>query len=302
MTADPRAMECLDVIIVGGGPAGLTAATYMSRFMRSCLVIDAGSSRARWIPESNNCPGFPQGVSGTELLRRMMQQALAFKTTIQPGHVDGITRNDSGFVVSTATNVWRAKIVILATGIADNLPAGEWVEKAIACHALRLCSICDAYEASDTKIGVYGPLEGIVSHAMFLRSYSSRVFMIPNGPVESGRRAQEVEAHDIVALPAGGRLVFDGQKCAYEVNGDREVFDCVYPYMGSRITSGIVDTLGARRASNGELRVDREQMTDVPGLYAIGDVVSGLNQISVAVGQAAVAATAAHRMLPFSPR
>ncbi|MDH5835308.1 NAD(P)-binding protein, partial [Luteimonas kalidii] len=60
-----------DVAVIGGGPAGLTAASYLQRFHRSCVVLDAGESRARWIPESNNCPGFPGGVSGEDLLSRL---------------------------------------------------------------------------------------------------------------------------------------------------------------------------------------------------------------------------------------
>ena len=74
----PRDDERFDVIVIGGGPAGLTAATYLARFHRRCVVLDAGDSRARWIPESHNCPGFPSGVAGTALLARMREQAAQF--------------------------------------------------------------------------------------------------------------------------------------------------------------------------------------------------------------------------------
>jgi 2-polyprenyl-6-methoxyphenol hydroxylase-like FAD-dependent oxidoreductase len=86
----------LDVVVVGGGPAGLTAATYLRRFNRSCVVLDSGDSRARWIPESNNCPGFPQGVSGVELLRRMKEQAASFDTQFESALVDSILPHEQG--------------------------------------------------------------------------------------------------------------------------------------------------------------------------------------------------------------
>lgn len=292
-----------DAVVVGGGPAGLTAATYLRRFRRNCLVLDSGDSRARWIPESNNCPGFPQGVSGVELLRRMKEQAAAFDTQFESAMVDSILRHDEGFVLLAGDRRWRARCVILATGLADKLPDAPWVQAAVACHALRLCSVCDAYEASDTRIGVYGPLADIVGHGLFLRAYSPRVALLPTDSDDSVPRLDAVRAAGIEVLPHGGSLGFDGEKCTYTpADGSVETFDCVYPFLGAYTTAGLVAALGAELSESGEIGVDRQQMTDVPGLYAIGDVVSGLNQISVAVGQAAIAATAAHNHLPFVPR
>lgn len=292
-----------DVVIVGGGPAGLTAATYLRRFHRSCLVLDSGDSRARWIPESNNCPGFPQGVSGVELLRRMKEQAASFDTQFESALVDSILRHEEGFVVLAGERRWRARCVILASGLADKLPDAPWVQAAVACQALRLCSICDAYEASDTRIGVYGPLADILDHGLFLRTYSLKVALLPTDFDDNVPRLGAARAAGIEVLPHGGSLGFNGEKCTYTLaDGRVDTFDCVYPFLGAYTTAGLVAALGAELSGSGEIVVDRQQMTDVPGLYAIGDVVSGLNQISVAVGQAAVAATAAHNHLPFVPR
>ena len=291
-----------DVVVVGGGPAGLTAATYLRRFNRSCLVLDSGNSRAHWIPESNNCPGFPQGVSGVDLLHRMKQQAATFETRFESALVDSIRRDGKGFVLVARSVEWRTRCVILATGLTDKLPDGPWVEEAVACHALRLCSICDAYEASDTRIGVYGSLADIAAHGLFLRSYSSRVTLLPTDDMEGGEKLTQARAQGVEVLPSGGVLGFDGQRCTYTCDGHTETFDSVYPYMGAQTTAGLVAALGVELSETGEIVVDRRQMTDLPGLFAIGDVVSGLNQISVAVGQAAIAATAAHHWLPFMPR
>lgn len=291
-----------DVVVVGGGPAGLTAATYLRRFNRSCLVLDSGDSRARWIPESNNCPGFPQGVSGVDLLHRMKQQAMTFETRFESAQVDSIRRDGEDFVLAAGPAEWRARCVILATGIADKLPDAPWVEEAVACHALRLCSICDAYEASDTRIGVYGPLADITAHGLFLRAYSSRVVLLPTDDSDGGDALAKARAQGIEVFTSRGTLGFDGQHCTYTHAGGTETFDTVYPFLGAYTTAGLVASLGVELSDTGEIVVDRKQMTDLPGLFAIGDVVSGLNQISVAVGQAAIAATAAHNWLPFVPR
>ncbi|HYM86441.1 MAG TPA: NAD(P)/FAD-dependent oxidoreductase, partial [Pseudoxanthomonas sp.] len=290
--------------VVGGGPAGLTAATYLGRFHRKCLVLDAGDSRARWIPESNNCPGFPNGVSGVELLRRMKQQASEFAARFESARIDSIERDGDAFVLLAGARQWRARSVILATGLSDKLPDAPWVEKAIACHALRLCAICDAYEASDTRIGVHGLLEDIGAHGSFLRAYSEQVYLLPKDRDEDATddALRTALAAGVQMLPAGGTLGFDGERCTWTTTQGTAVFDSVYPYLGCLTSAGLASALGAALSESGEIIVDRHQRTNVSGLYAIGDVVSGLNQISVAVGQAALAATHLHNQLPFAPR
>jgi thioredoxin reductase (NADPH) len=293
----------IDVIVVGGGPAGLTAASYLRRYHRSCLVVDAGDSRARWIRESNNCPGFPQGVSGEALLRRMRDQAAAVDVPIEEATVDVIRRSGEGFEVGAGARRWRSRKVILATGVSDRLPGDAWVESAVACGALRLCSICDAYEASDLSIGVHGPSDTIGAHALFLRAYSGSVHVLPTDEGDGGASGRESRAAGVAWLPGGGHLAFDGRRCTYAPPGQPAVaFDTVYAYLGADTSAGIAAAAGVQLTEEGEIIVDADQQTRLPGLYAIGDIVSGLNQISVAVGHAAIAATHAHNALPFVAR
>ncbi|MGY0611681.1 MULTISPECIES: NAD(P)/FAD-dependent oxidoreductase [unclassified Luteimonas] len=293
----------IDVIVVGGGPAGLTAATYLHRFHRSCLVLDAGESRARWIPESNNCPGFPHGVSGNELLRRMREQAGEVGLLTEQAMVDGIAPLDAGFQVTADRRRWRARKVILATGVTDRLPDGSWVAAAIASGALRLCSVCDAYEASDLVIGVHGPADAVGSHALFLLGYSDSVRVLPTDGGDGGDAGRKSREAGAEWLPGGGRLAFDGEKCSYvPPEGAPITLDTVYAYLGSDTSAGIAAAAGAVLTAEGGIIVDADQQTRLAGLYAIGDVVSGLNQISVAVGHAAIAATHAHNALPFVRR
>jgi len=291
-----------DVLVIGGGPAGLTAATYLGRLHRRVRVLDAGRSRARWIPESNNCPGFPQGISGTNLLGRMREQADSYGARFEQAAVTALARSADGFEVDTAQGRrWRAPIVIIATGLCDRLPEFEHQDEAIACGALRLCPVCDAYEVTDQEVGILGPWQDLVSHARFLRGYTSRLSLLPT---DVAGEADELDGIDARVLPAGGRLVFDGRRCGYVVDGaDCFWFDAVYPFLGCETSALLAQQAGVTLTDIGEIPVDRShQTTGVPGLYAIGDVVSGLNQISVAVGQAAVAALHAHSQLPFVSR
>ncbi|WP_372018009.1 NAD(P)/FAD-dependent oxidoreductase [Pseudoxanthomonas sp. 10H] len=290
-----------DVLVIGGGPAGLTAATYLGRLHRRVRVIDAGRSRARWIPESNNCPGFPHGIPGRDLLARMREQAEAHDARFEAATVTALARDASGYVVTADDGRrWRAHAVILATGLADRLPAMEHRDEAIACGALRLCPVCDAYEASDQDVGIFGPWQDIVRHARFLRGYTARLSLLPQDAPGPDGDLGEVAAR---VLPGGGRLLFDGRRCGYLVGEDCWWFDAVYPFLGCETSAGLAEQAGVVLTDTGEIPVDRShQTTGVPGLYAIGDVVSGLNQISVAVGQAAVAALDVHARLPFAPR
>ena len=113
---------------------------------------------------------------------------------------------------------------------------------------------------------------------------------------------QEAADAGIRLLPPGARLEFDGAQCSVRLDDEVHVFDAVYPALGSDAQSALATALGADVDEGGELMVDGHRCTSVPGVYAIGDVVSALNQISVATGHAAVAATAVHNALPRIPR
>jgi thioredoxin reductase (NADPH) len=293
----------LDCIVIGAGPAGLTAATYLERFHRDIVVLDAGASRARWIPTTHNCPGFPFGVGGVQLLEKLRTQACTYGATIVETRVDQLERDGRGFVVRSGDRHWRAGCVLLATGIVDSMPPIDDLEAAIDAGVVRLCAICDGYEASDERIAVYGPLDSALRHALFLRTFSRSVSVIPSQPgVASARDRASTRAARVKLLPVGRSLRREGKTCRVSfAQHDDVVFDTVYPVLGEVVQSDLATALGAR-AEDGALCVDDTQQTSVDGLYAIGDVVLGINQISVAVGHAAIAATAIHNRLPANYR
>ena len=305
MSATEPCEALLDCLVIGAGPAGLTAATYLARYRRKVTVIDGGRSRARWIPASHNCPGFPFGVAGNDLLQRFRTQAEEFAVPIVPTRIETLAREGDDFVAGDGQRCWRARQVILATGVVDRLPEIDDVEQAIASGVLRLCAVCDGYEARDDAIGVLGPGEVALGHAEFLRTFSQRVTALDSRGREPPDAAlqQRGEAGGIALRGAPVRLELrDGACHATFADGSGERFDTLYPVLGADAQSALAQALHADVDEEGDLRVDANMQTSVDGLYAIGDVVSGLNQISVAVGHAALAATAVHRRLPPNPR
>ena len=286
---------------MGAGPAGLTAATYLARFHRRAVVVDAGKSRARWIPKSHNCPGFPFGVAGTELLDKLRAQATGYGAEIVQGCIARLEPTGEGFIATAEDGTrWTARYVIIATGIVDKMPAMPGLEAAINRNVVRMCAVCDGYEASDDHIAVYAPVDVAIRHALFLRTFSRSVAAVrsePGEPTEdNAARAREA---NVSVLPVATRLEHDGTCCVFHLEDDSvHRFDTVYPVLGCTAQSSLATALGARVDENGELRVDASQQTNVDGLYAIGDIVSALNQISVGVGHAAIAATAVHNRLP----
>lgn len=289
--------EPLDCAIIGGGPGGLTAAIYLARFRRSAVLFDAGGSRARWIPESHNCPGFPSGVSGRDYLARLTVQARSCHARIESSEVASIRREGDLFVLGGADETVVRK-VILATGCEDVMPSLDGLEDAVACGALRLCPICDGYEAIDQDIAVHGPLAETVDHAMFIRTFSRQVVVVPTDDGDGADARARLRDAGVSVTAIGRELSFDGARCSFLLDGQRRAFDIVYPMLGARQNSRLATALGATTDDEGALRVDHNQMTSVPGVYAIGDVVSALNQIAVATGHAAIAATHVHNALP----
>lgn len=290
----------LDCLVVGAGPAGLTAATYLARFQRRIAVVDAGTSRARWIPTSHNCPGFPFGVGGDALLDKLRAQAAEYGAVPESGRIATLRRDGDVFVAADGTRTWRARYVVLACGVVDQLPPIDGIEAAIDSGAVRLCAVCDGYEARDERIAVYGPADDAVEHAIFLRTFSRTVAAVAATPQavsqDAARKARDAGV-EVVPMPQA--LTHASPHCeATFADGTTRTFDTLYPVLGSDAQTELALQLGATCDDNEELVVDRRQQTSVDGLYACGDMVSALNQISVAVGHAAIAATAVHNRLP----
>jgi thioredoxin reductase (NADPH) len=183
------------------------------------------------------------------------------------------------------------------------LPPLDGVEAAIHDGIVRLCAICDGYETADRRVAVYGPADRVVSHARFLRALCVDVAaaLPPGEALDAAARAEAGEAGiDVIDGVAAMHRIGDGIVLATAA-GRRERFDALYPVLGSKSQSSLALKLGAACDDNGELRVDAKLRTTVEGLYAIGDVVSAINQISVAFGHAAIAATTLHNTLPKRP-
>lgn len=288
-----------EVLIIGAGPAGLTAATYLARFRRRVLVADGGAPRACWIPLSHNMPGFPKGITGDAILNRMTEQATEYGAQIEAGKVEVLTRDGEAFSARLNGRPVRAKAVLLATGVMDHHPPLPGVERAIERALVRICPICDGYEAIDKAVAVIGTDEKGAREAAFLRTYSDRVALIHIGAAEELTCRDELGQLGIELVCASiDNVRLDGDRVtALGWDGAFRSFDLVYSALGTSPNAGLAETLGARLGEDGRLFTDPHQQTSVPGLYAAGDVVRGLNQIAVATAEAAVAATDIHNRL-----
>ena len=295
-------MEPLDCLIIGAGPAGLTAAIYLARFRRRVALYDAGSSRASYIPTTRNYPGFPDGISGDELLARLRAQAGRYGASVTEGLVERIERRGDGFVATVGKGEVAARTLLLATGLVDKAPEMANLREAIDAGAIRLCPICDGHEVIDRDVAVYGPAASALSHALFMRTFTDRLtLLVPRGDAPLDASGREVAARggiDYVESPVRAIALGADRRAHVKLeDGGERSFATVYPSLGCRQRSELALALGARANDEGEILVDAHQQTSVPGLYAAGDVVAALNQLSVAVGHAAIAATAIHRSL-----
>jgi thioredoxin reductase (NADPH) len=286
----------VDCLIVGGGPAGLTAAIYTARFRLSVRVIDAGASRAALIPLTRNHAGFPDGISGIELLERMRQQAIKYGARIAPGEVSTISTKGDGLAAETTAGPLEARTVLLATGVTNRGPdmPAALRSAALAAGRLRYCPVCDGFEVTDQSVAVIGTSAHGVKEALFLRAYTQAITLIaPYGK-------HELTADQAGLLAKAGIRVTDGPVSDFALDDvglgftcalGKVRFEAVYPAMGSVAHSGLAKGLGAALTDEGCIKVDAHQRTSCPGLYAAGDVVIGLDQISHAMGEAGVAAT-----------
>lgn len=299
--------DTADAIVIGGGPGGLTGALYLARFRRSVILVDGGASRVASIPRSHNYPGFVGGVPGHSLLETLGRQLGRYPVRRVQAQVQRIERREAGDGSATFRVHWAdgvtasAPQVLLATGLRDVEPDMPHLCEALAKGLLRYCPVCDAYEAIDQRVGVYGRGEAAIGEAIYLRHFSPHVTVFfaqgaADALDDAGRERLRAAGVKWVEAPVDELQPQDRQVAVHH-GADRTLCDTLYCAMGVQVHSGLAQALGAQVDALGYLQVDAHQATTVPGLYAVGDVAQGLNQIAVAAGGAAIAASAMHRAL-----
>ncbi|MDZ4790459.1 MAG: NAD(P)/FAD-dependent oxidoreductase [Hyphomicrobiales bacterium] len=234
----------LDCVIVGAGPAGLTAAIYMARFRRRFVTLDSGMSRASWIPLSHNHPGFPHGVGGNELLERMRAQLMEHDATVTPSPVTSVVKQGDTFQVHTDNARFAAPFLIMATGVVDREPPLPNMRAAVREGLVRQCPICDGYEAIGKDLAVLTNNMAGLGEALFLRTYTPHITVVNIGSTldldpgnaarlqDAGIRLQQSPLSSILADDAG-------KVCMTFEDGEQHKFDAIYSALGVIPATGL---------------------------------------------------------------
>jgi thioredoxin reductase (NADPH) len=295
--------DVLDCLVIGGGAAGLAAGMYLGRYRRKVLVIDDQGSRLSLIPKTRNVLGFPDGIAGPELLERMRLHALRYGVSVEQGRVERLQkRGDGMFEAAAGSERFLARKVLLATGARDVEPDIPGLAPSLKAGQVRYCPVCDGFETQGQRVAVLGKEIHGLRESVFVAGFDNQVTWFALGSQDA------VSDEDLARLRDLGVLIADreprhircqpGEGVLVEMgDGQSLTFDVLYPALGLTHASELATALGARAQDDGQLEVDEHYQTSVPGLYAAGDVAAGLNQINVAAGQAAIAATAIHNSL-----
>jgi thioredoxin reductase len=288
-----------DAIIVGGGPAGLSAALFLGRCRRKVLLFDDG--RPRNAP-SRAAHGFftRDGIEPAELLRIGRQQLAQYDVQIHEETVTQVAKHASYFEITTAARRQRARKLLLATGIADEVPAIDGVQELFG-RSVFTCPLCDGWEVRDRALAVYGKGSAGVELALSMTTWSDDVLLCTGGTgAVSDREMRELEAHaipvrDDAILRLDGeagqlrRIVFAG--------GDSVQRDALFFCAGTQPRSPLVAQLDCDVDARGKVKTGSFEETAVSGLYVVGDASEDVNFIAVAVAEGTKAACAVNRAL-----
>jgi len=301
--------EAYDVIIIGGGPAGASAAIYTARADLRTLVIDKGmTAGALGLTEKiSNYPGVPGPISGAELTEIMRQQATSFGAEFLTDKVVGVDLQSSPKLVMAGTGSFHTRALILATGSMGrtNIVPGE---EALLGRGVSYCATCDGAFFRDQQVAVIGNTDEALEETLFLTKFVESVDLIVPTPTLKARPglAAEVTEHSTVRVHLGMRLKeilgnghVDGVRVQPRI-GD----DAVLPVKGAFVylqgAKPITDYLGGQLATNDEgcLTVDRDLQTAIPGVFAVGDLLcSHMKQAVIAAADGVIAATGVERYL-----
>jgi thioredoxin reductase (NADPH) len=289
-----------DVIIVGGGIAGLSAGIYLGRARRETLIIDAQRSLARWEPEVQNYLGFPNGVDGSDLLHLGRKHCAQFHVAFAEDEIEKAARDESGFWLR-GKNEYRSRRLLLATGLFHLPPNLPRVSECLG-HSMFFCKDCDGWRVRGKRIAILGNNNEAVEYALGLLFYSSCVVIATNGetPHWDEQHAKWLEEYDI-SFFTGKILDVCGEKSditeLHFASGQAVRVDALFTTRGDVFHNDLAVELGAKLDSDGQVTVDNCMKTNVQGLYAAGCVTPANCQMIIAAGQGATAAQSINRDL-----
>jgi thioredoxin reductase (NADPH) len=299
MIRSPR-IKTWDAIIVGGGMAGLSAAIYLGRAQRAALVIDAGKSMARWEPDVQNYLGFPDGVPGEVLLERGRKQARRYGVRFARDEIVTATRTNLAFQLRGKRRSYRARFVLLATGIFHVPPAINGVSACLG-HSMFFCKDCDGSRVRGKRVAIYGTSNEAAEYALAMLTYSSRVAIVTDGHTIRWDRshARWLREYDV---PVHTQRIQRAVHCGCQLKSltfcDRSALpvDALFTTRGDVYYNKLAKTLGAK-ISDGEIAVDLSMRTTVKHLYAAGCVTPANCQMIISAGDGATAAQSINREL-----
>ncbi len=283
--------EKYDVIIIGGGPAGLSSAVYTSRAELDVLVLDEDDKLLDKVTTIENYFGFPEGISGKELLKRGREQAEKFGSEIKKEKVILVKTEGEDYTVETAKNSYKGRSLILSPGIQHEKPKLEGIEEYEG-KGVSYCVTCDAPLFKGKKVGLVGSKDLVAKEAIELYEYTDDIKIFTNGDDLDLTESLQKKIDDL-GIPVVKKEIEDiegdDRFQSLVLEDEEEEMDGLMIAEG---TSGSLDfarSLGIQ-VEEGNLVVDSKQFTKMPKVYAAGDCTGGARQIGSAVGEGAKAA------------
>lgn len=293
----PADVREVDVVVVGGGPAGLTAASWLGRYRRSVVVVDSLDHRSGMVERSHGYLGRdPQ--TPRDLIARGRREVLAYPTAqVRVGRVRAVGRRDDGlFAVDLEDGELLAHRVVLATGVVDDVPEVEGFDEHYGASVFH-CPACDGYEARDRDVVALGWDPHLVGFSATLKNWARSVTVVTNGRRFAGDQACRLQmSENEVDLVEEDALALLGSRGALEgvrlQSGRVLPASLVFFSLAHHPRVDLAVSLGCELDDEGYVHVDAEGATSVPGVYAAGDCVPGLQLVQVAAGQGAIAGVA----------
>lgn len=290
-----------EIIIVGGGLAGLSAGIYLGRAKRDALLIDNGRSMARWEPHVQNYLGFPRGIAGEDLLRFGRQQARRYGIRFCKDRILSGEHTARCFKLRGEKSNYEGQRLLLATGIFHLPPEIPHVSACLG-HSIFFCKDCDGYRVQGKSIGVYGWNNEAAEYALGILCYSPLVVLFTDGraPAWDRRLGEWVRERSI---PVYRESIVDvhrrGRQMEYlELKDGRKIcINALFTTRGDIYLNKLAKQLGARLDTKGEIVVDADMRATRRGLYAAGCVTPANCQMIIAAGQGATAAQTINRDL-----